>query len=49
MDKLVEMVYVLETLTHQILDKYEELKNKHLQLLKFYDFEYNLDELRMNG
>ena len=40
------MVYVLETLTHQIfLDKYEKLKNKHLQLLKFYDFEYNLDEL----
>ena len=27
------------------LDKYEKLKNKHLQLLKFYDFEYNLDEL----
>ena len=27
------------------LDKYKKLKNKHLQLLKFYDFEYNLDEL----
>ena len=25
--------------------KYNKLKNKHLQLLKFYDFEYNLDEL----
>ena len=25
--------------------KYNKLKNKHLQLLKFYDFEYNLEEL----
>ena len=25
--------------------KYNKLKNKHLQLLKFYDFEYNLDKL----
>ena len=25
--------------------KYNKLKNKHLQLLKFYDFEYDLEEL----
>jgi adenylosuccinate synthase len=26
-------------------EKYEKLKNKHIELLKFYDFEYNLEEL----
>ena len=26
-------------------EKYNKLKNKHIQLLKFYDFEYNIDEL----
>ena len=26
-------------------EKYEKLKNKHVELLKFYDFEYNLEEL----
>ena len=26
-------------------EKYEKLKNKHIELLKFYDFEYSLDEL----
>jgi len=27
------------------LDKYEKLKNKHLQILKFYDFSYDLNEI----
>jgi len=27
------------------IEKYEKLKNKHLELLKFYDYEYNLEEL----
>ena len=26
-------------------EKYKKLKNKHIELLKFYDFEYNLEEL----
>ena len=26
-------------------EKYNKLKNKHIQILKFYDFEYNLDEI----
>lgn len=26
-------------------EKYNKLKNKHIELLKFYDFEYNLEEL----
>ena len=26
-------------------EKYEKLKNKHIELLKFYDYEYNLEEL----
>ena len=26
-------------------DKYNKLKDKHIQILKFYDFEYNLDEI----
>ena len=26
-------------------EKYEKLKNKHIELLKFYDFKYNLEEL----
>ena len=26
-------------------EKYKKLKNKHIEILKFYDFEYNLDEL----
>ena len=26
-------------------EKYKKLKNKHIELLKFYDFEYSLDEL----
>ena len=26
-------------------DKYNKLKDKHIQLLKFYDFDYNLDEI----
>ena len=26
-------------------EKYDKLKNKHIQLLKFYDFDYDLDEL----
>ncbi len=26
-------------------EKYKKLKNKHIELLKFYDFEYNLKEL----
>ena len=29
-------------------EKYEKLKNKHIELLKFYDFEYSLDELERN-
>lgn len=29
-------------------EKYEKLKNKHIELLKFYDFEYSLDELEKN-
>jgi len=29
----------------EFINKYNKLKNKHLQLLKFYDFEYDLDEL----
>ena len=29
----------------EFINKYNKLKNKHLQLLKFYDFDYNLDEL----
>ena len=28
-------------------EKYEKLKNKHIELLKFYDFEYNLEELEL--
>ena len=26
-------------------EKYKKLKNKHIELLKFYDFDYNLEEL----
>ena len=26
-------------------DKYNKLKDKHIQILKFYDFDYNLDEI----
>ena len=26
-------------------EKYEKLKNKHIELLKFYDYEYNLEKL----
>ena len=29
----------------EFINKYNKLKNKHLQLLKFYDFDYDLDEL----
>ena len=29
-------------------EKYKKLKNKHIELLKFYDFEYNLEELESN-
>ena len=29
-------------------EKYKKLKNKHIELLKFYDFEYSLDELERN-
>ena len=29
----------------EFINKYNKLKNKHLQLLKFYDFEYDLNEL----
>ena len=28
-------------------EKYKKLKNKHIELLKFYDFEYNLEELEL--
>ncbi len=31
--------------TSNFNEKYEKLKNKHIELLKFYDFEYNLEEL----
>ena len=29
-------------------EKYEKLKRKHIQILNFYDFEYELDELEQN-
>tara|TARA_Y100001954_G_scaffold121061_1_gene130195 strand:+ start:5349 stop:6608 length:1260 start_codon:yes stop_codon:yes gene_type:complete len=29
-------------------EKYEKLKNKHIQILNFYDFEYELDEMESN-
>jgi adenylosuccinate synthase len=29
-------------------EKYKKLKNKHIELLKFYDFEYSLNELEKN-
>ena len=29
----------------EFINKYNKLKNKHLQLLKFYDFDYDLDEI----
>ena len=29
-------------------EKYEKLKNKHIQILNFYDFEYKLDEMESN-
>ena len=31
--------------TSNFNEKYEKLKNKHIELLKFYDYEYNLEEL----
>ena len=32
----------------KISKKYEKLKKKHIQILNFYDFEYNLDEMESN-
>ena len=31
--------------TPDFKEKYEKLKRKHIQILNFYDFEYELDEL----
>ena len=34
--------------TNNFKEKYEKLKKKHIQILNFYDFEYELDEMESN-